>query len=96
MKMTKTHSQRVHAKRRCLERYGESINRDDIQAIIRLIQSGDTRKAKLLERQSIRVSTWRVTFRDKDMRVVYDRTRKTIVSFLPLEERPFPIEQEEA
>lgn len=86
-RMTKAQSERVHAKRRCMERYGLEINRHDIRDIVGMIQSGDRTKATKKEDQSQRVSVWIVKFRGIDVKVVYDRVRKTLVSFLPMEDK---------
>ena len=85
--MNKTQCQRVHAKQRCFERYGESINRDDLDEIAKMILSKDAVRARLVEKQSMRVSIWIVLFRNKEMKVVYDKKRGTVVSFLPMEDR---------
>jgi hypothetical protein len=83
--MTKLHAQRRHAKLRAQERYGLSLNRIDLREIAGLIQQG---KAVFLRRQSLRVSHWLVEVGGKSARVVYDRKRKTVVTFLPAEPTP--------
>jgi hypothetical protein len=77
-------AQRRHAKRRAAERYGLELNRHDMRTLVEQIQHGD---AEFIERQSLRVSVWWVTVGGKRCRVVYDRLRKTIVTFLPEEPR---------
>ena len=76
--------QRAHAKRRALERYGLDINRRRMKEIVVLLQAG---LAEFLERQSCRISLWKMNIDGVDVRVVYDNKRKTIVSFLPLEDQ---------
>lgn len=72
----------MHAKRRALERYGITLNRHDMRALVELIQSGRT---EFVEHQSHRVSVHRVPLGTQMARVVYDRQRQTIVTFLPPE-----------
>lgn len=72
---------------RCFERYGERINRHDIREIVGMIRSGDIKQATRIEKQSLRVSVWVVVFRSKEMKVVYDSKRATIVSFLPMNDK---------
>jgi hypothetical protein len=81
-KRTKADAQRIHAERRCFERYGAHLTDVMHEALVRQIQRGD---AKLLEKQSLRLSLYRVSWEGEPMRVVYDRNRKTLVTFLPLE-----------
>lgn len=69
-----------HAKGRALERYDLDLNRHDLLAIVRLIQN---QQGRFVERQSIRVSVWDVTYREKVVRAVYDKERHSIVTFLP-------------
>lgn len=68
-----------HAKGRALERYDLDLNRHDLAAIIQLIQA---QQGRFVERQSFRVSVWDVTYQGKVLRVVYDRKRTAIVTFL--------------
>lgn len=77
---SKKKAQHLHAKRRFIERYGLEVNRKDLRFMINQIQNG---KAKLIERQSHRVSKWRVKFADRNVYVVYDKMRKSIVTALP-------------
>jgi uncharacterized protein YjhX (UPF0386 family) len=92
----KAKAQRLHAKRRGAERYGLNLSNDDLAQIVRLIQEG---KATLIEKQSNRVTIFDVemarcyndephtctdcTVRRVTTRVVYDKERKQIASFLP-------------
>jgi hypothetical protein len=79
--------QTVHAKRRGLERYQIEATENDLRHIVNLIQKN---KATFVSRQSLRVSIWDVGVDfgtgDKTVRVVYDRDRKTIVTFLPMDD----------
>ncbi|HLD91480.1 MAG TPA: hypothetical protein VI911_10830 [Patescibacteria group bacterium] len=69
-----------HAKQRALERFDLQLNNDDYQKICKIIQTG---KSKIIDKQSNRVSIHEVTWASKTMTVVYDKSRNTIVSFLP-------------
>lgn len=77
---SKRKAQRRHAKRRALERYGMVVGEHTLDDMVRKIQRGE---GEFVERQSHRVTLWKVDGR----RVVYDKVRKTIVSFLPDSER---------
>lgn len=78
--MEKKLAQRVHAKRRAEQRYGISMNRDSLRQLIVQIQAG---KARVLERQSLRVSVLELCIDGNPIPLVYDHKRKTIVTFLP-------------
>jgi len=76
---TKEKTLRQHARRRASERYGLSLT-DKLHAqIVKQIQ---TSKSKLIEKQSNRISIHDVTIGEDLVRVVYDRERKLIVTFL--------------
>ena len=78
----KAQTQRRHAQRRAYERHGLQLTRHDLNEIVRQIQAG---KAHFVERQSHRVSLFDIDIDGRSARVVYDKQRKTIVSFLPAE-----------
>lgn len=80
--MTKAQAQRIHATKRAEERYGMTLTRDMHHQLVKMIQSG---KSTVIERQSLRVSVHELMIEDEPVRVVYDRIRKTIVTFLPFE-----------
>lgn len=81
--VNKTKSQRLHAKRRALERYGISLNRKRYREIVADIQAG---RGEFIERRSHRISVWKVKIAGELVRVVYDKIRKTIVTVLPRED----------
>ena len=58
-KITKASFQREHAKRRALQRYSLILNRQDLDDIVSKIKSRD---AEFVERQSNRVTIWRLSF----------------------------------
>lgn len=76
---SKKRAQQRHARQRFRERFGIELKPHVAQAIIRGIRDG---KAKLVERQSLRVVVYRVSIEGKEMDIVYDRTRKTVVTAL--------------
>ncbi len=84
--MSKAEQQRKHAFRRSRERVEGKITQNDYVQIIKMIQTG---KACFLERQSNRVTLWILVYRDEPVRVVYDKVRSQVVSFLPIEEEHF-------
>lgn len=80
--LTKTQSERIHAKQRAKERYDLDLNRHDLQAIVDIIQ--DNRSAEFVRATSLRVSVFKLPYKGKLVCVAYDKMRKTIVTFLPL------------
>lgn len=76
MTKTKARAQRQHAKRRAAERYGIELTARRRREIIAGIHS---HKYQFVERQSHRISVFLVD----GVRVVYDRQRKELVTFLP-------------
>lgn len=77
---TKKQNQRFHARKRAMERYGISYNKDILSQIISMIANNET---KLLEKKSLRLSIREAMLGNKCIRFVYDRERKEIVTFLP-------------
>lgn len=85
--MNKKRSEREHAKRRALERYDLTFTKAIRYALLDKIKRSE---GTFLFRQSRRISIWEVEHENKKYRIVYDRNRKEIVTFLPLES---PLEQ---
>ena len=77
---SKKKSQQIHAQNRCRQRFGCGFN--EKQLVNRII-AGET---ELVEKQSNRVSIHRVLIQENPANVVYDKTRKTIVTVLYPEE----------
>ena len=77
----KADCQRLHAKRRALQRYGIVLDNAKQDQIVRLIKEG---KAKFLRRDSIRVAVFAIEFENTLLKVVYDAQRKTLASILPM------------
>lgn len=85
-KKGKGKSQTAHALRRASQRLGLSLNERDLLDVIQDIQSG---KYKCLQVQSNRVSKFKVTIKGVEVVAVYDKLRKTLVTFLELNPDPF-------
>jgi len=82
--MNKKKSQLKHAKKRAFERLGINLTkklREEIRGKIK-----KQKDAKFLYRTSLRVSIWEVKHGDNIFRVVYDKKRKNIVTFLPTDD----------
>lgn len=73
-------NQKYHAKYRAKERYGLTINKEKYQKLVEKIRSG---KSISSEKQSNRITIHTLMFEDELVRVVYDKNRKTVVTFLP-------------
>lgn len=76
---TKKENQIHHALVRAAERFGLTLHRADLDDIRGMICKN---KATFVGRTSLRVSVWDVTVRGVPCRVVYDRNRQTVVTFL--------------
>ena len=88
---TKLEAERAHCKRRFMERYAIDFNRHMRREFERLIQYCQTH---LVRKQSNRVSIHDVIYEGEVYRVVYDKSRKTIVTVLPAD-KDILIEEEE-
>lgn len=69
-----------HAKRRFKERFDIYIDESELQRLSKKIEAGE---AKLVGKQSERVSIYEVRVNSRMVHVVYDKRRKTIVTALP-------------
>ena len=85
--LTKSQAERQHARRRASERYGIDFNSHSNKALITQIQNGT---ATFVQKQSHRISVWDVWIQGVTARVVYDKDRKQIVTFLPLHRQIAP------
>lgn len=79
---SKAKCQRRHAKHRAAARYDLFLTDQNLEAIVVQIQTG---KAHFVGRQSNRVTHWDVQVEGKLARVVYDKARGQITTFLPPE-----------
>lgn len=92
----KKQGQQIHTKRRAKERYGLNLNKDDRRAITQRIKDSlkkpevitPAASANFLVKHSNRVSEWEVPYAEKNLRVLYDSKRSSIITCLPpLEEK---------
>lgn len=67
---------KTHFKRRSLERVGVLL---DEKELIRKIQNNEL---EFVERQSNRVTVFRYSYQGKFYRLIYDKTRKQIITIL--------------
>lgn len=70
----------MHAIKRAKERYDLDISRRDLKDMCIQIRSGHAIK---LEQLSTARAEYIVKCQDKDVRVIYDKNKKSIVTFLP-------------
>lgn len=89
--INKANSLLRHSKRRASERYGVNIGRAGLWDIVNKIRSG---RAIFIRKETNRISEWKVEHGGVLMRVIYDRRRKMVVTFLPPEGCSFGHEPE--
>jgi hypothetical protein len=75
----KADTQRKHAMRRFTERFSKELRDCEYDLIIKHIQ---TNQAKFIEKQSNRLSVFKVRVENINAFAVYDKQRKTIVTFI--------------
>lgn len=75
---------RAHSMQRAAQRYGVTLNGETRARIIAEIRGG---RSRMVKRQSNRVTIHDLELDGKRLRVVYDRHRAELVTFLPLEGR---------
>lgn len=82
---TKKGAQRVHVRRRALERLGFPIGDRTIDEMVRRIQCGE---ATFVRRSSNRVTIWEMEIPGDDRRVrcAYDKRTKGIATVIPVED----------
>jgi len=78
--VSKKKQQKNHARARAAQRFGMIVTNAQMDDIVGQIQSGS---ATFVDKESNRVSLWRVKLEGDSFDVVYDKLRKTVVSFLP-------------
>lgn len=77
-------NQIFHAKKRLKERFNLTFTTAELGVIRDIIQTGG---AKLIEKQSNRVTKWQLKLNDIDMVVIYDNRTKVVVSVWPVESK---------
>lgn len=80
---TKKQNERVHAKRRALQRYGLNLTKTVRNQFKSKIQNN---QGTFLYRRSRRISIWEIDYENNKYKVVYDTLRGEIVTFLPQEQ----------
>ena len=81
----KRRNQIKHARRRFEKRFNISLNDNQYKQLINIIRKG---KATFVKKQSNRVSLWDLEFEGHQIRVVYDKKTKAIVTALYPEGKP--------
>jgi len=76
---TKKDAQKKHAQQRAKERYGVELNRKIINGLLLQIREGES---TFIEKISNRVTKHLVVLDGKEIPVIYDKLRNTIVTFL--------------
>lgn len=80
---SKKKAQQRHSRRRARERFDFSLDKNSLHSVIKQIQSGE---AKFVKKQSLRVKHWLVKLPSGSYAVaVYDKVRKSIITFLTTE-----------
>jgi hypothetical protein len=79
MKNSKGYAQQRHAKTRCKQRFGFEPTNDMLKQWKNMIIK---HKAKFVYKQSNRVTVWDLEYNGHELRVVYDKLRKTICTVL--------------
>ena len=80
MFLNKKAAQKLHAKKRARQRFNVEINKKDYNEIIKGIQSG---KFPFVKSLSNRLSVFKITLNNTEANVLYDKSRKTLVTFMP-------------
>ncbi len=80
--MSKKDSQKVHARKRAMERYGIRFTLEVRRNLVSQIQN---RRAVFLDSRSNREKSFAVRYGDQWIPVVYDNKSQEIVTFLPPE-----------
>ena len=82
--MKKEKSQKIHAQKRCKQRYGLTLGTKTYDALCaKLREQGDD--CVFLFKESNRVSLFAIKHEGEWVPIVYDKIRHTIVTFLPKE-----------
>jgi len=82
MREPKAKTQLRHAIRRARERFGLYLNEDKMRGIAKKIRHGE---AEFFDKQSLRVSRFKVCVDGVEMVAVYDKRRGTVVTVLTVE-----------
>lgn len=83
---TKTNAQKIHSKRRAKERYGLLLHRQARDEFSRLIANGNRSNKIIVAKPSLRLCIYLLKYQENWYKVVYDKLRHTLVTFLPMKE----------
>lgn len=70
-----------HCFERALNRYSLSLAKKDLDNIVKMIKLNQITKRKKL---SLTKSIFLLKYKDKDIKLIYDKTQKDIATFLPI------------
>lgn len=85
---SKKYAERVHAKKRAFLRYHMEV---DAQTRKRIVEAIWNQTARFIRRHSGRVTEWEVRMDGQTLRLLYDKSRQEIITFLP---PPAPMDEE--
>lgn len=71
---------RIHAKERSSIRYAVTLTSADLKALVQKIKAG---KGEFVEKQSLRVTKWKIEYKGIVWHLVYDKNRHAIITCLP-------------
>lgn len=85
--MNKSNCERIHAKNRFLERFGFDVSEEEYNRIRNVIKNNlgnkyDDIKILASEKQSCHKTAFLLKYKEVELAIIYDRTRKTIVTAL--------------
>ena len=80
----KKECQRLHARRRAMDRYGLWLSNSDIDNIVRMINAG---KVRFIETETRERAVFVICYKKTICKVAYDKQMNNICSFLPMKQR---------
>lgn len=78
----KKRGQRIHVKKRASERFGISLNRDNIKDLVHMIQK---QLGTFVMKISGSKTSWVLSYKQNKFYVAYDKNTKNIATVMPLE-----------
>lgn len=76
----KRNAQILHAIKRARERYDLELSIADIEGIAKMIRTQNTKRVKALSNSRV---VHELKYKSKTIRVIYDKKRHTLLTFLP-------------
>lgn len=74
--------QSVHVKKRAIERFGITLNRDNLKEMVHMVQR---QFGIFVLKISGSKTSWAIPYKNKKFYVVYDKNTKNIATVMPLE-----------